>query len=284
MSTATVSNVLNGKGSFSAKTRDLVLRIAREQGYVANFATKSLRESSTKTIALLTPDVSNPFFSLLVQRVETLLYDAGYTCYICDTYNDSERIDRYLSGLTQRQVDGLVFVSGHVDVDALSLSPALPVLMLDATGGSRRRWTVSAVNDLSAIVRDNVRLLARRGCQHIATLAVYSGADTLHDDWMGLKSTLGEFGLKLDRNLADRRVFPAIDPVTSGTRKEDLLMNPQEAPLIWAVRRILANLNNTERAMNMLIKSLRQTDTNTEFLLRTAKKMQGRAASDIVEF
>ena len=94
----------------------------------------------------------------------------------------------------------------------------------------------------------------------------------------------GNMELKLDRNLADRRIFPAIDPVTSGTRKEDLLMDPQEAPLIWAVRRILANLNNTERAMNMLIKSLRQTDTNTEFLLRTAKKMQGRAASDIVEF
>jgi transcription termination factor Rho len=94
----------------------------------------------------------------------------------------------------------------------------------------------------------------------------------------------GNMELKLDRSLADRRIFPAIDPVTSGTRKEDLLMNPQEAPLIWAVRRILANLNNTERAMNMLIKSLRQTDTNTEFLLRTAKKMQGRAASDIVEF
>ena len=94
----------------------------------------------------------------------------------------------------------------------------------------------------------------------------------------------GNMELKLDRNLADRRIFPAIDPVTSGTRKEELLMDPQEAPLIWAVRRILANLNNTERAMNMLIKSLRQTDTNTEFLLRTAKKMQGRAASEIVEF
>lgn len=84
----------------------------------------------------------------------------------------------------------------------------------------------------------------------------------------------GNMELKLDRNLADRRIFPAIDPVASGTRKEDLLLDPQQAPLIWAVRRILANLNNTERAMDMLIKSLKQTDTNTEFLLRTAKKAQ----------
>ena len=93
----------------------------------------------------------------------------------------------------------------------------------------------------------------------------------------------GNMELKLDRNLADRRIFPAIDPVASGTRKEDLLLDPQQAPLIWAVRRILANLNNTERAMDMLIKSLRQTDTNTEFLLRTAKKAQHAKMDSAVE-
>lgn len=86
----------------------------------------------------------------------------------------------------------------------------------------------------------------------------------------------GNMELKLDRTLADRRVFPAIDPVTSGTRKEELLLDPQEAPFIWGVRRILANMNNTERAMEMLIKGLRQTDSNQEFLVRTAKKAQDR--------
>ncbi|MEF9924990.1 MAG: transcription termination factor Rho [Raoultibacter sp.] len=94
----------------------------------------------------------------------------------------------------------------------------------------------------------------------------------------------GNMELKLDRNLADRRIFPAIDPVSSGTRKEDLLLDPQEAPLIWAVRRILANMNSTERAMDMLIKSLKQTDTNQEFLLRTAKKAQGRRNDESLAF
>ncbi|WP_139653521.1 transcription termination factor Rho [Raoultibacter phocaeensis] len=93
----------------------------------------------------------------------------------------------------------------------------------------------------------------------------------------------GNLELKLDRNLADRRIFPAIDPVASGTRKEDLLLEPQEAPLIWAVRRILANMNNTERAMDMLIKSLKQTTTNQEFLLRTAKKAQMNKSDDTIE-
>ena len=90
----------------------------------------------------------------------------------------------------------------------------------------------------------------------------------------------GNMELRLDRNLADRRIFPAIDPITSGTRKEDLLMDPQEAPLIWAVRRILANMNNTEKSMDMLIKSLKRTETNQEFILRTAKRAQNQSRFD----
>ncbi len=91
----------------------------------------------------------------------------------------------------------------------------------------------------------------------------------------------GNMELKLDRNLADRRIFPAIDPVSSGTRRDELLIDPQLAPLIWGVRRVLANLNNTERSMEMLIKSLKQTKTNEEFLMRTAKKAQERSGSGL---
>lgn len=84
----------------------------------------------------------------------------------------------------------------------------------------------------------------------------------------------GNMELKLDRNLADRRIFPAIDVVASGTRKEELLLDPQEAPLIWAVRRILSNANNPERSMEMLNKSLKKTESNQDFLLSTARRAQ----------
>ena len=91
----------------------------------------------------------------------------------------------------------------------------------------------------------------------------------------------GNMEVKLDRALADRRIFPAIDPVASGTRREDLLLDQQEAPLIWAVRRVLASRNSTENAMNSLLKSLQQTNTNQEFLIRAAKKWQGRQLEDV---
>ena len=93
----------------------------------------------------------------------------------------------------------------------------------------------------------------------------------------------GNMELRLDRTLADKRIFPAIDPITSGTRKEELLLDPQEAPLIWAVRRVLANLNNTERAMDTLVKSIKQTETNQEFLIRFARKAQNSSKQDSLD-
>ena len=82
----------------------------------------------------------------------------------------------------------------------------------------------------------------------------------------------GNMELKLDRDLADRRIFPAIDPVASGTRNEDLLVDEQMRPFVWGIRRILAGMNNTERAAASFIKGLKGTNSNQDFLIRTAKK------------
>ena len=82
----------------------------------------------------------------------------------------------------------------------------------------------------------------------------------------------GNMELKLDRDLADKRIFPAIDPVASGTRNEDLLIAPEYQPLVWGIRRILANMNNVERAANALVRGLKETDSNSEFLIKSAKK------------
>ena len=84
----------------------------------------------------------------------------------------------------------------------------------------------------------------------------------------------GNMELKLDRDLADRRIFPAIDPIASGTRNEDLLIDDSLRPFVWGIRRILAGMNNTERAAASFIKGLKATDSNQEFLIRTAKKAQ----------
>lgn len=139
--------------------------------------------------------------------------------------------------------------------------------------------------DSTALYPPKRFLGAARNIEHGGSLTILASAlidtgskmdEVIFEEFKGT----GNMELKLDRYLADRRIFPAIDPISSGTRKEELLMNPQEAPLIWGVRRILANTNSTERAMDMLIKSLKQTDSNQEFLLRMAKKAQHQGRMD----
>ncbi len=76
----------------------------------------------------------------------------------------------------------------------------------------------------------------------------------------------GNMEIYLDRKLSERRIFPAIDINKSGTRREELLINPEELQYIWLLRKILAPLNPVE-AMELLINKIKATKSNIELLL-----------------
>ena len=88
----------------------------------------------------------------------------------------------------------------------------------------------------------------------------------------------GNMEINLDRKLADRRIFPAIDINRSGTRREELLINPEELQLIWLLRKILAPLNPIE-AMELLINKIKSTKSNIELLL--SLKAQAKEYSNL---
>ena len=202
VSTATVSNVLNQKGSYSEKTRDLVMRIAREEGYVANFAAKSLREASTRTVALITPDVSNDFFSTLVLKVESLLHEAGYASYICNTGSDAEREERYVRDLVSKQVDGLVYIGGKTG-GPLSVAADLPVVHIDHRGSCGMAREAYVENDPVAMGYAMTEALLDHGCSRVALVGVsasiYHHDD--HDQAAGYFRCLEDRGVRLDKNL-----------------------------------------------------------------------------------
>lgn len=143
--------------------------------------------------------------------------------------------------------------------------------------------------DSTALYPPKRFLGAARNIEHGGSLTILASAlidtgskmdEVIFEEFKGT----GNMELKLDRDLADRRIFPAIDPVASGTRQEDLLIGNDELPFIWGIRRVLANYNNVERAMTMLIKSLTATNNNSEFLLRSAKKaQQGQVQEGMLE-
>jgi transcription termination factor Rho len=85
----------------------------------------------------------------------------------------------------------------------------------------------------------------------------------------------GNAELKLDRKLADKRIFPAIDPDSSSTRKEELLLSPDEMAVMHRLRRVLAALD-PQQAIELVLDRLRKTRTNIEFLMQVAKTTPGK--------
>ena len=104
----------------------------------------------------------------------------------------------------------------------------------------------------------------------IATALVDTGSrmdEVIFEEFKGT----GNMELQLDRNLFQKRIYPAIDIKRSNTRKEELLVHPDELKRIWLMRKVLADLN-TDEAMQLLIEKLGKTKTNVEFLLSMNQK------------
>jgi len=80
----------------------------------------------------------------------------------------------------------------------------------------------------------------------------------------------GNAELKLSRALADKRIFPAVDVVASGTRKEEILMSPEELNIVWKLRRVLQALDQ-QQALELLLEKMKETKSNAEFLLQVQK-------------
>ncbi|GAA1878199.1 hypothetical protein GCM10009736_52640 [Actinomadura bangladeshensis] len=100
----------------------------------------------------------------------------------------------------------------------------------------------------------------------LATALVETGSrmdDVFFEEYKGT----GNMELKLDRGLADRRVFPAVDIEASGTRRDELLMSPEELALSWRLRRALQGLDR-QQAVEQLLEKMKGTSSNAEFLLR----------------
>ncbi|WP_251867508.1 LacI family DNA-binding transcriptional regulator [Enterococcus malodoratus] len=112
VSVATVSRVINNNGRFSEETRKKVLKVIDETGYQMNYSAKSLRMNKSFSIGILVPDISNYFFSDVVQKIEEILFDKGYSTIICNTTRNNEKEAAYLQMLESKGVDGLIVISG----------------------------------------------------------------------------------------------------------------------------------------------------------------------------
>ena len=138
--------------------------------------------------------------------------------------------------------------------------------------------------DSTALYPPKRFLGAARNIEHggsltiIATAMVETGStgDTvIFEEFKGT----GNAELKLDRKIAERRVFPAVDVNPSGTRKDELLLSTDEFAVVHKLRRVLSGLDS-HQAIDLLMSQLRKTKTNYEFLVQVSKTAPGMADSD----
>ncbi|KJX75309.1 transcription termination factor Rho [Mycobacterium lepromatosis] len=112
----------------------------------------------------------------------------------------------------------------------------------------------------------------------IATAMVETGSTGDMVIFEEFKGT-GNAELKLDRKIAERRVFPAVDVNPSGTRKDELLLSPDEFGIVHKLRRVLSGLDS-HQAIDLLMSQLRKTKTNYEFLVQVSKTTPGSMDDD----
>src|SRR5918912_631242 len=132
VSKTTVSHVLSGKRPVRPDTRRRVERAIRELDYRPDFIARSLRTRQSQTVALVIPDITNPFFPVLARGFEDALGQAGYRTFICNTDSLRELELAFVADVANRRVDGLAMVMQHVhatDVGGL-VDNGMPVVSI----------------------------------------------------------------------------------------------------------------------------------------------------------
>ena len=112
----------------------------------------------------------------------------------------------------------------------------------------------------------------------LATALVETGSKMDEVIFEEFKGT-GNMELRLSRQLADKRIFPAVDVNASGTRREEMLMAPDETKIVWKLRRVLAGVEQ-QQALEMVLKGLKDTKSNVEFLMNVQKSMPVPAGNE----
>lgn len=121
VSYATVSRTLNNLNGVKKETRERIIKAAQELGYRPNSQARALKTNRTNTIALMVPDISNPFFSDIALSVNDYAFPRGYTTVLCSSGWDEEVEHRQLLQLLDQRVDGIIYKPTNDVLEELEL-------------------------------------------------------------------------------------------------------------------------------------------------------------------
>lgn len=176
LSVSTVSRALESKGRVSPDTRELVARVSREMGYRPNAAAKALVSGRTRTLGLVVPNITNPFFAGLLKGAQARARDLGYIILLADTDEDYH-VEQELIAEMSVKVEGLILAvtpSAHATADVEDYAARLPIVLINR----EREGTSSARPEVEIGMRQALEHLAALGHKHICYVS------TGDDSWM----------------------------------------------------------------------------------------------------
>lgn len=197
VSKTTVSHVLSGRRPVATTTRERVERSIRDLGYRPDGLARSLRTQRTHLVALLIPDITNPFYPVLARGLESGMNGSGYRVVICNTDSDLERDLEFVTEVCDRRVDGIVLDSFAMSVEQLRerTGPALPVVWIGADVADHPGIDIVRSDDEQGAF-DATTHLIRRGCRRIAMIDGAPGGGAPRND--GHRRALAAAGIGAD--------------------------------------------------------------------------------------
>ncbi|MEH7108568.1 LacI family DNA-binding transcriptional regulator [Bacillus sp. JJ1764] len=130
VSVATVSRVLNNSGYVNEDTRKRVLNAISKLNYMPNEIARSLFKKQSKTVALIVPDINNPFFPEVARAIEDVMSSQEYTLILCNSDEQVEKEIMYLDVMKQKYVDGIIIVTNTLTPKHIE-SRDIPLVALD---------------------------------------------------------------------------------------------------------------------------------------------------------
>lgn len=207
VSTATVSRALNGSAQVAERTRHRITEAITALGYEPNHVARSLVLKATHTIAVLLPDITNPFFPALVKGVQLAADEQGYAVLLAHTGGDPAKEESYFQVLRGQQVDGVLLVGLVSAPESLRglVGRGLPVVTLDRPVDLPGSATVRV--DHKAGGRLATAHLLELGHHRIAHIAGPKGLTVSQQRRDGYRRALSTHGVAFDEGLVSEGDF-----------------------------------------------------------------------------
>ncbi|AEJ20358.1 LacI family DNA-binding transcriptional regulator [Gracilinema caldarium] len=247
VSTATVSRCFDPDLSHlvTAETRQKVLTAAEELHFTINHVARSLKTKSTKTVAVIAPELSNDFFMELTEAMDCILEQAGYTLLVASSSNSVEEEQKRISLFAERLVDGIIVIPAGSQGDHLQhlACQGMPILLVDRLVEGCSLGAVLSENETGSAAL--TRALIQDGYSRIAFVGGDISISTARERLAGYGRAMAEAGLSVEGDLIRLGGMG----VSDGYQRMDELLQSRNPPEALVAVNLLVHLGMQRRLL-----------------------------------